>query len=445
MHPINTDNLSPSLRPLNQIRHNLVRWIWPARIPRGRLTLLIGEPGVGKSLLAADIAARISTGNPWPDPDPLTDAFDIDSFPDLTAPETPPADSKYYIDPRIVARALRNQSRYYKGNVLIIAPEDDLGDTLKPRLAAAGAHLPSIWSIDGLRPTPIRASLDPAGLRMAESAPPPLPITLPDHADLLAQAVRAVDRPSLLILDPLHALLSPAALSSPSLAATAIACLTDIARRYEIAILAIGHLTKMRTGRTLYRARGALALVAAARSVLLLAPDPCEPSRRILASLKSVYCALPASLAFRVVPGPGIEWESANSPASLASLRGFSSGSLIPPDLLDLAPEVHSALAEACLWLADSLSSGDRTASELIAAARDAGINVATLRRAKRLLAIRSYKPSNDAAWHWSDPASANGAASRPAAPAGGCDKTAGSAACPADACPHPSTDQRSG
>src|SRR6188768_1657411 len=44
-----------------------VRWLWPDRIPLGRITLLVSDPGLGKSLLALDVAARVSTGAPWPD------------------------------------------------------------------------------------------------------------------------------------------------------------------------------------------------------------------------------------------------------------------------------------------------------------------------------------------------------------------------------------------
>src|SRR5436190_5961573 len=44
-----------------------VRWLWPDRIPLGRITLLVSDPGLGKSLLALDIAARVSRGAPWPD------------------------------------------------------------------------------------------------------------------------------------------------------------------------------------------------------------------------------------------------------------------------------------------------------------------------------------------------------------------------------------------
>src|SRR6476619_2972464 len=44
-----------------------VRWLWPDRIPLGRIPLLVSDPGLGKSLLTLDIAARVSRGAPWPD------------------------------------------------------------------------------------------------------------------------------------------------------------------------------------------------------------------------------------------------------------------------------------------------------------------------------------------------------------------------------------------
>src|SRR3990172_1755202 len=44
-----------------------VPWLWPGRIPIGRVTLLVGDPGLGKSLVTLDIAARVSRGAAWPD------------------------------------------------------------------------------------------------------------------------------------------------------------------------------------------------------------------------------------------------------------------------------------------------------------------------------------------------------------------------------------------
>src|SRR5439155_8696946 len=54
-----------------------VSWLWPARIARGKLTLLVGEPGVGKSFVTLDVASRISRGAAWPDRGPAPGAADV--------------------------------------------------------------------------------------------------------------------------------------------------------------------------------------------------------------------------------------------------------------------------------------------------------------------------------------------------------------------------------
>jgi AAA domain len=52
---------------LTDIEPTNVGWLWPGRIPLGYVTLLVSDPGAGKSLVALDIAARVTTGKPWPD------------------------------------------------------------------------------------------------------------------------------------------------------------------------------------------------------------------------------------------------------------------------------------------------------------------------------------------------------------------------------------------
>jgi len=78
---------------LSQVEAQPVHWLWQKRIPLGKITLLDGDPGMGKSLLAIDLAARVSSGLPMPDGTP--------------GPQ---------------------------GGVIMIAPEDGAGDTLRPRL-----------------------------------------------------------------------------------------------------------------------------------------------------------------------------------------------------------------------------------------------------------------------------------------------------------------------
>ena len=50
-----------------QMKRQPIEWLWHQRIPIGKVTLLVGDPGQGKSLIALDLAARVSTGATWPD------------------------------------------------------------------------------------------------------------------------------------------------------------------------------------------------------------------------------------------------------------------------------------------------------------------------------------------------------------------------------------------
>jgi putative DNA primase/helicase len=86
---------------LADVEAHTVPWLWNGRIPLGRLTLLVGRPGCGKSFLTCDLAARISTHTHWPDP-----GFD----------------------------------RAPLGDPLLICAEDDPADTIRPRLDAARAN-----------------------------------------------------------------------------------------------------------------------------------------------------------------------------------------------------------------------------------------------------------------------------------------------------------------
>src|SRR5688572_29514493 len=76
-------------------------WVWPGRIALGKFTLLAGEPGLGKSLLALDVAARVSRGSAWPEGETCAE----------------------------------------QGSVLLLSGEDDVVDTVVPRLMALGADI----------------------------------------------------------------------------------------------------------------------------------------------------------------------------------------------------------------------------------------------------------------------------------------------------------------
>lgn len=95
---------------LHSVAPRPVEWLWPGRVPLGKVTILSGDPNLGKSFLTLDLAARVSAGLPWPD-------------------GTGPA---------------------ARGSVILLSAEDDVADTLVPRLVAAGADLSRVVAITGL-------------------------------------------------------------------------------------------------------------------------------------------------------------------------------------------------------------------------------------------------------------------------------------------------------
>src|SRR6266545_6255538 len=91
--------------PASQLTARPVRWLWPNRLALGKLAILDGDPGVGKSFLALDLCARLSTGRPFPDGSPCPG----------------PA------------------------NALVLNGEDGTDDTLVPRLRALDADLDRVF------------------------------------------------------------------------------------------------------------------------------------------------------------------------------------------------------------------------------------------------------------------------------------------------------------
>jgi hypothetical protein len=130
-----------------------VEWLWPGRIPKGRISIMVGRPGEGKSFVTTDMAARVSTGSPWPD--------------GTSCP---------------------------KGSVLLIVAEDDKSDTIKPRLEAHGADSKRIHVLQA-----VCRVTDESGTRE-------LAFTLADVA-ALEDALKQLPDVELVIIDPIGSFL----------------------------------------------------------------------------------------------------------------------------------------------------------------------------------------------------------------------------------------------
>ena len=94
----------PVGRMLSEVQPEQVEWQWKRRIAIGKITVVDGDPGLGKSTVTSDVAARQSAGRGWPDGSPCE-----------------------------------------AGGVVICSAEDGLADTIRPRLDAAGATPNGCW------------------------------------------------------------------------------------------------------------------------------------------------------------------------------------------------------------------------------------------------------------------------------------------------------------
>jgi hypothetical protein len=312
-----------------------VEWLWPGRLALGKLALLDGDPGVGKSLIALDLCARLSNGHPWPDGSPSPGAW-----------------------PSLVVQA-----------------EDNPRDTLRPRLQALGADLARVFYPDGNDPLA-------AG-----------PLRLPSGAAALDGAIARTGA-RLVVLDPLTACFDPGVCTSyePSIRA-ALEPLAGVAEVRRCGFLFVRHLNKRCGARALYRGGGHIALLASCRSAWLVAADPdapgdpAKPARRVVAQLKNNLAVPQPSLAFEVRTAAG-------APPTLTWLGPCP---LTADDLLARRPgRPAAALEEAQGFLAAALADGPLTSDELWARAREQGVSERTLYRAREPLEVSIIRRFQD-------------------------------------------------
>ena len=339
----------PPIRPpignvvrLSEVAPEPVQWLSPGRLGIGKVTVLDGDPGTGKSTLLCDFAARVTRGRPLPGGQPAA--------------------------PR---------------GVILLAAEDGLFDTIRPRIDAAGGdprRVVTLVSVPG----------------RAQST---RPVALPGDAATLGALALHADA-SLVIIDPLAGFLGPRhSVNDTGHMRHVLDTLREVAELANIAIVVVRHLNKAAGGNPMYRGGGSIDIIGSARCGLLLARDPDDPDRRILAATKENLTAPPPSLAFRLATELG-------SGAARVVWEGESRWTAT--QLLHAAAETasgRSALTEARLWLRAALAAGPRPSKALQQEAAAHGHAERTLVRARRAEHIVVRKePGRNGRWTWELP-----------------------------------------
>lgn len=333
----------PQAIPVSTIESQRVEFFWPGRLAAGKITVIDGDPGLGKSTLTLEIAARFSTGQP------------------LYGGEPRP--------PR---------------GVLIMSAEDGEADTIRPRLEVAGADLARCY---------IFKMKDDEGNDYQ-------PIIPDDLAKLewMAEATNA----GLIIIDPFMAFLSGEKNANRDQdVRAAMAPLASMAERLGCSVIILRHLNKSIGSSPLYRGGGSIGIIGAARFGFLIAKDPEDATgaRRILAPQKINIGPEPPALAYHLESVPGsdvarIAWEGEIAMSTVAMLEGVQS------------ENDRSARMEARSWLTEQLAKGPMPVKDLQNAARNDGVSWRTLERVKHDLDVKAHRDKfgNNGKWVWTLP-----------------------------------------
>lgn len=316
------DYVSGQLKLYSSVTESSVDWLWYPYIPFGKITLLQGDPGCGKSTLMMSIIAAASTGAYTPDG--------------------------------------RRQKKPI--HVIYQCSEDSTSDTIKPRLAAAGADCSNVAFLDEETDW----------------------LTLSDER--IRRAIADFNA-KLLVIDPVQAYLGDADISSISGMRKVLRQLGAWAAMYDCAIVLVGHLNKKQGVKDIYRSLGSIDLIASARSVIQIEPYSPESGVIMLRQIKSSLSVRGRDLFFMINEQHNVQW------IDKEDVDEFSD------EDLQASPAKMSKQSQAAELLRVILADGPVKAAEVQTFFKRENISAKTILLAKKTLGIQSIR--KDGAWYW--------------------------------------------
>ena len=222
-----------------------VQWLWYPYLPRGKITIIQGDPGEGKTTFVLALAALLTCGLPMPG--------DAESLPPM--------------------------------NIIYQTAEDGLADTVKPRLTALGADCSRVLVID-----------------KSERE-----LTLSDHR--IAQAIQETDSGLLVLDPIQAYLGEGVDKLKANEVRRMLRRVGELASLAGCAIVLVGHMNKMQGVKSAYRGLGSIDFRAAARSVLLVGRSKDGPETRVVVHDKSSLSPEGASILFSLHSDIGFSWD----------------------------------------------------------------------------------------------------------------------------------------
>ncbi len=327
-------------------------WVWKGVIPAGQLSLLIGERSVGKSMLALDLAARVTQGLGGP-----------------------------YVD-----------EAGKRGAVILFIGQDDLEGTVRVRLDAAGADEKWVHCVqsEDLDQEDAEEFCAPRWAFREDSDVYTLGTYL-DGLRKMGQPVR------LIVIDPASVFLDIPDGQRDIKLRGMIAKLRDLAARSGTAILFLAQPSNSGIGKRSTWLPIPRALADAARSVWMIVRDIDEPERRLLLPVNTHLCETPDGFGFTIRDNR-IEWEP--EPVSLTAEQFHVMATEPKSSALD--QEELSELSRAAEWLKLRLSDGYVLSTTVREEARGNKVSVKTLRKTYQLLGcVKGKETVADGRWFW--------------------------------------------
>jgi len=316
-----------------------IDWLWRDWLAKGKLHLLAGAPGSGKTTIGVALAAAITSGGNWPDGSA--------------------------VDP---------------GDVLIWSGEDGINDTLLPRFMAAGGNRDRLHFVRGRddrgEVRPFDPSTDMPALYSAASRPPNI---------------------RLLLLDPVVAAIAADSHKNTEVR-RGLQPVVDLAERLGCAVLGITHLSKNTSGRDpLERIAGSIAFGAVARVALATVRPADQDAPRRLVRAKSNIGPDTGGFEYTLfsAPVPGFGFNSQT--VEWGQMLEGTARELMAVE----QPDNEDEREDAEEFLAGTLRQGPMPTREIKEAARAHGLAWRTIERAKRDLGIEAVKLGMKEGWAW--------------------------------------------
>ena len=323
-----------------------IDWLWRGKVSRGTLTALVSEPGLGKSMVTCDLAARVSTGRPMPDG-----------------------------SAGIAGGA----------SVLIANAEDDPERVLKPRLAAAAADVARIGFVRGIDDE----DGDEAKRR---------PFMLEDVAEM-SDALGENPDIALVVIDPVGSFFGSGDSHRDNEVRGLMGPLMKLAADHDVAVVVVMHRRKAASRSADDTVLGSRAFTGVVRQVWHLYKDPEDEAKRLMLPGKCNLAAVASGMSFGIAgedQHARVVWDVApvRMTADEAASRQIDGG--------DDGADGRTAMDEATNFLRDLLGDGPREVKEVEREATAAGISVAgALRRAKARVCLPAAREGFGKGGRW--------------------------------------------